>query len=350
MGTQSMRIRTRDQGDDENEDEKEVNEYPAQNDEYTDVWFITVDNPSETFQIRTGDTTLLITTSEADDDHNEQHINSELTSEVCAIPEKIYFHAGPYETVLDNGTSQQVGSIAKLHAGTIYSNNLQFATVDLLQNIGGGGDGTGSTQPKSYIFDTYQIEYRGTWVHPRLINLMDNINKTTIAEHKADNTQAITDQFHNIIDIVTDTLSARDVTENEKNEQLIQENDQLREQNNDMNTDVLSLIPRAVPNGKQRCFCLDIVEVHQKKDQVKIQISRKMKKTISRGLMEYYKHGTLLFIDNLPIVTTINEVIKNEFINREGMKIKGLKYTFLEDQLDDIIERIKEIVIEIQDV
>jgi hypothetical protein len=47
----------------------------------------------------------LITTSEADDDHNELHINSEPTAEGSAIPEKIYFHAGPYETVTDNGTS-----------------------------------------------------------------------------------------------------------------------------------------------------------------------------------------------------------------------------------------------------
>ncbi|KAA6375002.1 MAG: hypothetical protein EZS28_029471 [Streblomastix strix] len=152
MGTQSMRIRTRDYGD-ENE-EKDTGEQPAQEDEYTDAGFITVDNPSETFEIRTGDTTLLITTSEADNDHNELHINSELTSEGCAIPEKIYFHAGPYETVMDNGTSQYVGSMTQLHAGTIYSNNLQVATVDMLQNIGGGGGGTGSTQPKSYVFDT----------------------------------------------------------------------------------------------------------------------------------------------------------------------------------------------------
>ncbi|KAA6374989.1 MAG: hypothetical protein EZS28_029483 [Streblomastix strix] len=75
-----------------------------------------------------------------------------------------------------------------------------------------------------------------------------------------------------------------------------------------------------------------------------------MKKTISRGLMEYYKHDTLLFIDNLSIATTFNEVIKEEFTRRDGMKIKGTKYTFPYDQLDDIIKRIKEIVIDVQDV
>ncbi|KAA6381217.1 MAG: hypothetical protein EZS28_023256 [Streblomastix strix] len=116
--------------------------------------YITNDNPSDTFEICSADTTVLITISEAEDDHNELHINSELTSEGRAIPEKIYFHAGPYETVMDNGTSQYVGSMAQLHAGTMYSNNQQVATVDMLENIGGGGSGTGSTQPKSYVFDT----------------------------------------------------------------------------------------------------------------------------------------------------------------------------------------------------
>ncbi|KAA6373588.1 MAG: hypothetical protein EZS28_030885, partial [Streblomastix strix] len=116
--------------------------------------YITNDNPSDTFEICSADTTLLITTSEAEDDHNELHINSELTSEGRAIPEKIYFHAGPYETVTENGTDQYVGSMAQLHAGTIYSNNQQVATVDMLENISGRGGGTGSTQPKSYVFDT----------------------------------------------------------------------------------------------------------------------------------------------------------------------------------------------------
>ncbi|KAA6398929.1 MAG: hypothetical protein EZS28_005549 [Streblomastix strix] len=72
-----------------------------------------------------------------------------------------------------------------------------------------------------------------------------------------------------------------------------------------------------------------------------------MKKTISKGLMEQQKHDTLLFIDKLPTATTMNDVIQEEFIRRDGLKIKATKYTFPYDQLDDIIERIKEIVIEI---
>ncbi|KAA6354783.1 MAG: hypothetical protein EZS28_049690 [Streblomastix strix] len=99
---------------------------------------------------------------------------------------------------------------------------------------------------------------------------MDKINETTIAEHEADKTQAIADQFHSVINTVTDTLSNR-ITE--------------------LNSDVKSLIPRAVP-----------------------------------------------------------KVIKEQLSTRVGMKIKATKYTFPYDQLDDIIERIKEIVIEVQDV
>ncbi|KAA6365465.1 MAG: hypothetical protein EZS28_039008, partial [Streblomastix strix] len=225
--------------------------------------------------------------------------------------------------------------------------------------------------PLCYLLPTaFMNDVRGTYVHKQLLNIicikssvkylhhvttiMDKINETVIAEHKADNTQAITDQFHNVIDIVTDTLSARVTKLNEKNDQLIEENGELREQNNELNTDVRHLQNRAVPKGKQRSFCLIVEEVRlqgdQNGDQIKIQIRRKMKKTISRGLMEYYKHDTLLFIDNLPIATTINEVIKEEFTRRDGMKIKGTKYTFPYDQLDDIIERIKQIVIEVQDV
>ncbi|KAA6370568.1 MAG: hypothetical protein EZS28_033906 [Streblomastix strix] len=146
---------------------------------------------------------------------------------------------------------------------------------------------------------------------------MDKINETTIAEHEADKTQAIADQFHSVMNTVTDTLSNR-ITElyNEKQ----------------------SLISGPVPKGKQRSFCLIVEEVHKYEDQIQIRIRRKMKKTISKGLMEYYKHDTLLFIDNLPIAATIIEVIKKQLSNRQGMKIKATKYTFPYDQLDDIIE------------
>ncbi|KAA6385794.1 MAG: hypothetical protein EZS28_018680 [Streblomastix strix] len=202
------------------------------------------------------------------------------------------------------------------------------------------------SQPLDYLLPTSFInDLRGTYVYKELLNIicmkasmnylhdvnniMDKINETTIAEHEADKTQAIEDQFHNVMNTVTDTLSNR-ITE--------------------LNADVKSLIPRAVPKGKQRSFCLIVEEIHQYDDQIKIQIRRKMKKTISKGLMEYYKNDTLLFIDNLPIATTINEVIKEQLSNREGMKIKATKYTFPYDQLDDIIERIREIVDETQDI
>ncbi|KAA6367422.1 MAG: hypothetical protein EZS28_037051 [Streblomastix strix] len=208
--------------------------------------------------------------------------------------------------------------------------------------------------PQTFIksVDTYQIEYRGTWVHPKLVNyiaiwaspkyastvgeIMDKINETTIVEQEANKANDRMNCVQKVVDDVTDFLSAR-ITK-------------LNEENNELNTDVQHLQTRAVPKGKQRSFCLIVEEVHQYDDQIKIQIRRKMKKTISKGLMDYYKHDTLLFIDNLPIATTINEVIKEQLSHRQGMKIKGTKYTFPYDQLDDIIERIKEIVIEVQDV
>jgi hypothetical protein len=45
---------------------------------------------------------MLITTSEEDDDNNELHINGGLPAEGCAIPERIYLHAGPYDEVVMN--------------------------------------------------------------------------------------------------------------------------------------------------------------------------------------------------------------------------------------------------------
>ncbi|KAA6359501.1 MAG: hypothetical protein EZS28_044972 [Streblomastix strix] len=133
---------------------------------------------------------------------------------------------------------------------------------------------------KGYYVDPHLINYVAIWVSPKYAvtvrKIMDKINETVIAEHDADKTQAIADQFHSVMNTVTDTLSNR-ITE--------------------LNSDVKSLIPRAVPKA-----------------------------------------------------TTINEVIKEQLSTRVGMKIKATKYTFPYDQLDDIIERIKQIVIEVQDV
>ncbi|KAA6369397.1 MAG: hypothetical protein EZS28_035077 [Streblomastix strix] len=211
--------------------------------------------------------------------------------------------------------------------------------------------------PLCYLLPTaFMNDVRGTYVHKQLLNIicikssvkylhhvttiMDKINERIHAEHHVDPNTPIGTHVDNVSSEFM----------NYQQEKI----DQLREQNIELNTDVRHLQTRAVPNGKQRCFILVVEEVRlqgdQTGDQIKIRIRRKMKKTIGKALMEYYKNDTLLFIDNLPIATTINEVIKEEFSNREGMKIKGTKYTFPEDQLDDIIERIKEIVIETQDV
>ncbi|KAA6398615.1 MAG: hypothetical protein EZS28_005860 [Streblomastix strix] len=106
--------------------------------------------------------------------------------------------------------------------------------------------------------DSYASEYRGYWVHPKLVNyisiwalpkyativgeIMDKINETTIAEHEADKTQAIADQFHSVINTVTDILSDR-ITK--------------------LNQQVRQLAPRAVPNGKERTYILIVEEVNE---------------------------------------------------------------------------------------
>ncbi|KAA6395716.1 MAG: hypothetical protein EZS28_008761 [Streblomastix strix] len=200
--------------------------------------------------------------------------------------------------------------------------------------------------PLCYLLPTaFMNDVRGTYVHKQLLNIicikssvkylhhvttiMDKINETTIAEHEADKTQAIEDQFHSVINTVTDTLSNR-ITE--------------------LNADVHSLIPRAVPKGKQRNYILVVEQIHQIDDKIKIRIRRLNKNHVSLQQMFEYRNNSLLFLDNLPISMSINEVIKEQLSNRVGMKIKATKYTFPYDQLDDIIERIREIVDETQDI
>ncbi|KAA6378530.1 MAG: hypothetical protein EZS28_025942 [Streblomastix strix] len=71
--------------------------------------------------------------------------------------------------------------------------------------------------------------------------IKDKINETTIAEHDSDKTQAIANQFQNVINVATDTLSDR-ITH--------------------LNQQVPLLAPRTVPNGKQRTYILIIEEVN----------------------------------------------------------------------------------------
>ncbi|KAA6377664.1 MAG: hypothetical protein EZS28_026812, partial [Streblomastix strix] len=99
------------------------------------------------------------------------------------------------------------------------------------------------------------IEYAST-----VGEITDKINETIIAEHDADKTQAIADQFHIVINKVTDTLSDR-ITE--------------------LNQQVRQLAPRAVPNGKERTYILIVDEVdedeqldEQLEDQITIRIRR----------------------------------------------------------------------------
>ncbi|KAA6371573.1 MAG: hypothetical protein EZS28_032902 [Streblomastix strix] len=186
--------------------------------------------------------------------------------------------------------------------------------------------GTKRDQPPQLeyqLINEYINEARGTYVHKKLINIicmktsikyldivtdiMDKINETTIAEHDADKTQAITDQFHYVINTVTDTLSDR-IT--------------------DLNQQVRQLAPRAVLNGKERTYILIVEEVNedeqleeQQEDQMTIRIRRINRKDLRPAKMERYRRESLLLVDNLPIAITINEKIKEAIQSRQDVKI-----------------------------
>ncbi|KAA6313053.1 MAG: hypothetical protein EZS28_055820, partial [Streblomastix strix] len=169
----------------------------------------------------------------------------------------------------------------------------------------------------------FDNKFKGYYVHPHLINyvaiwvsskyavtvrkIMDKINETVIAEHEADKTQAIADQFHYVINIVTDTLSDR-IT--------------------DLNQYVRQLVPRAVPNGKERTYILIVQEVNedeqledQQEDHITIRIRRINRKELRPAKIERYRRESLLFVDNLPIAMTINEKIKETLSSRQDVKI-----------------------------
>ncbi|KAA6333575.1 MAG: hypothetical protein EZS28_053155 [Streblomastix strix] len=161
----------------------------------------------------------------------------------------------------------------------------------------------------------------------QVTKIMDKINETTIAEHEADKTQAVADQFHIVINTVTDTLSDR-IT--------------------DLNQQVRQLVPRAVPNGKERTYILIVEEVNedeqlddQQEDHITIRIRRINRKDLRPAKIEQYRRESLLFVDNLPIAMTINEKIKETLQSRQDVKTQSTHYTFPEDQLDFIIDIIQ---------
>ncbi|KAA6372528.1 MAG: hypothetical protein EZS28_031944 [Streblomastix strix] len=184
---------------------------------------------------------------------------------------------------------------------------------------------------KGYYVHPHLINYEAIWVSPKYAvtvrKIMDKINETTIAEHEADKTQAITDQFHSVINTVTDTLSDR-ITE--------------------LNQQVRQLVPRAVPNGKERTYILTVEEVNedeqleeQQEDHITIRIRRINRKDLRPAKIERYRREQLLFVDNLPIAMMINEKIKEALQSRQDVKIQSTHYTFPEDQLDFIIDIIQ---------
>ncbi|KAA6404138.1 MAG: hypothetical protein EZS28_000341 [Streblomastix strix] len=161
-------------------------------------------------------------------------------------------------------------------------------------------------------------------------DIMDKINETTIAEHDAANTQAIADQFHNVINVVTDTLSDRMTN---------------------LNQQVRQLAPRSIPNGKEKTYILIVEQVNedkqheeQQEDQTTIRVRRINRKDLLPAKLERYHRESLLFVDNLPIAMTINEKIKETLQSRQDMKIWSTHYKFPEDQLDQIIDQIQAII------
>ncbi|KAA6363575.1 MAG: hypothetical protein EZS28_040897 [Streblomastix strix] len=158
-------------------------------------------------------------------------------------------------------------------------------------------------------------------------DIKDKINETTIAEHDADKTQAIADQFHYVINTVTDTLSDR-ITE--------------------LNQQIRQLVPRAVPKSKERTHILIAEEDNkdeqleeQQEDHITIRIRRINRKDLRPAKIERYRRESLLFVDNLPITMTINEKIKETLQTRHDVKIWSTHYTFPEDQLNFIIDIIE---------
>ncbi|KAA6358151.1 MAG: hypothetical protein EZS28_046322 [Streblomastix strix] len=158
-------------------------------------------------------------------------------------------------------------------------------------------------------------------------DIMDKINETVIAKHVADKTQAIADQFHYVINTVTDTLSDR-IT--------------------DLNQQVRQLVPRAVPNGKERTQILIVEEVNedeqleeQQEDHITIRIRRINRKDLRPAKIEGYHHESLLFVDNLLIAMTINKKIKESLQSGQDVKIWSPHNIFPEDQLDFIIDIIQ---------
>ncbi|KAA6375027.1 MAG: hypothetical protein EZS28_029447 [Streblomastix strix] len=122
----------------------------------------------------------------------------------------------------------------------------------------------------------------------------------------------------------------------------------IAEHNADPNTPI---VPRAVPNGKERTYILIVEEVNeyeqheeQQEDHITIRIRRINSKDLRLVKKERYRRESLLFVDNLPISMTINKKIKETLQQRQDVKIWSTHYRFPEDQLDFIIDIIQAVI------
>ncbi|KAA6367394.1 MAG: hypothetical protein EZS28_037080 [Streblomastix strix] len=113
---------------------------------------------------------------------------------------------------------------------------------------------------------------------------------------------------------------------------------------------IVDLKSRAVHKRKKTAYILVVEQIECENKMITIRIRRLNKQHV--GAMQIYDYRqSLLFIDNLPIAMTINEEIKESITsNIQDVKVKGTKYTFLENQLDDVKRIINEVVDKRDDV
>ncbi|KAA6359116.1 MAG: hypothetical protein EZS28_045357 [Streblomastix strix] len=187
--------------------------------------------------------------------------------------------------------------------------------------------------------ESYASEYRGTWIHPKLINyvaiwaspkyastvgeIMDVINERIQVEFQAQDDQtSMADFAEERIQIV---IEQQKIIINEKDNEIKQ------------------LKPRAVPQGKETAYVLAVqyIEVDDKNNTI-LKVRRRNKKWISRKLMQELKDA-LLYYDQECIAMTKNEAIK-EYLSKNmvGIQFIGTKYIFNEDLTDEVIDKLKE--------
>ncbi|KAA6388768.1 MAG: hypothetical protein EZS28_015706 [Streblomastix strix] len=154
--------------------------------------------------------------------------------------------------------------------------------------------------------ESYASEYRGTWIHPKLINyiaiwaspkyasvvgeIMDAINEHILATHD-------------------ETTSIQKHAEDTFNMVIEEQNIIIEEQSKE----IKQLKPRAVPKDKETSYILAIELEDEWQGKITYQVRRLNKRHLCKKEINLLKQSALFF-DNLPIAMTTNEKLK------EGLK------------------------------